>query len=182
MVAETLHRFTTRQPHSYQEIPMSIQTFFKSLISISSSRRPIRRRASRLRLRLEALEDRLAPSFSPAVDYIVGYNPAAVLTGDFTNDGQLDLALANPAGGTVSVLKGNADGTFRPAVTSNAGGGPVSLAAGDFNGDGKLDLATANNTSVTLLLGNGDGTFRAPATVDTGTWTDPVSVAAGDFN
>jgi hypothetical protein len=105
-----------------------------------------------------------------------------VLTGDFTGDGRPDLAFANSAGGTVSVLAGNGDGTFRPAVTSNAGGGPVSLAAGDFNADGKLDLATANYTSVTLLLGNGDGTFRAPAFVDTGTGFDLISVAAGDFN
>src|SRR5947209_19480060 len=45
-----------------QEIPMSIQSFFKSLTSPSTRRRPSRRRAQTSRLRLEALEDRTMPS------------------------------------------------------------------------------------------------------------------------
>src|SRR5713226_533138 len=45
-----------------KEIHMSIQTFFKSLSSTSTRRRPIRRRPSASRLWLEALEDRSLPS------------------------------------------------------------------------------------------------------------------------
>src|SRR5216683_5341204 len=45
-----------------KEIHMSIQTFFKSLSSTPTRRRPIRRRPSASRLWLEALEDRSLPS------------------------------------------------------------------------------------------------------------------------
>src|SRR5262249_13462151 len=62
-----------------QEIPMSIKTFFKSLISTSRRRRPIRLPASRPCL--EALEGRCLLSFLPAVNYPVGSYPNAVVTG-----------------------------------------------------------------------------------------------------
>jgi len=45
---------------------------------------------------------------------------------------------------TVSVLRGNGDGTFQPQVTYAVGTGPHSLRAGDLNGDGRLDLVSAN--------------------------------------
>ena len=40
--------------------------------------------------------------------------PRSIAAGDFTGDGELDLAVANRADGTVSVLLGNGDGTFGP--------------------------------------------------------------------
>src|SRR5262245_2459043 len=64
-----------------------------------ASRRPATHRPS-----LEVLEDRLTPSFSPATSFPVGTNPQAVVTGDFNNDGRLDLAVANHDDRTVSVL------------------------------------------------------------------------------
>src|SRR5262245_35613491 len=93
---------------------------------------------------LEALEDRCLLSFSPAVSYPAGTSPLAVVTADFNGDGKLDLAVLNYGSSSVSVLRGNADGTFRAAVNSATGASPRSLAVGDFNKDGKLDLVTAN--------------------------------------
>ncbi len=61
-------------------------------------------------------------TFRPAVEHPVGLNypgengPDAIVAGDFTGDGRLDLAIANYNTGTVSILLGNGDGTFRAPV------------------------------------------------------------------
>lgn len=151
-------------------------------------------------LQLERLDDRIVPSFSPAVNYATGIGPEEVVAADFNNDGVLDLAVAyagsgivipDPGTGAVSVRLGNADGTFGSAIDSAVGHSPTSLAVGDFNGDGKLDLVTGDcnyggtNTDVTVLLGNGNGSFQTPASIDLGNpWFDygVESVAVGDFN
>jgi hypothetical protein len=147
-------------------------------------------RATTHRPKLEVLEDRSLLSLSPATSFPVGPNSTAVVTADFNNDGNLDLATSNyddtTGGGTVSVLLGNGDGSFQPAQTSATGQYPFSLAAGDFNADGKVDLATANYdysevNDVSILLGQGDGTFAAPVALnaaDAYSW----SIATGDLN
>ena len=119
---------------------MSIHHTFRSLTSTPTRRRPIRRRPPASRLCLESLEDRCLLSFSPAVSYPVGANPQAVVTGDFNGDGRLDLAVANSASNTVSILRGNANGTFQAAQNFATGAGPKSVAVGDFN-------KTASSTS-----------------------------------
>jgi hypothetical protein len=153
-------------------------------------------------LQLERLDDRIVPSFSPAVNYAAGIYPQEVVAADFNNDGILDLAAAyagsdivipDPGSGAVGVRLGNGDGTFGSAINSAVGHSPTSLAVGDFNGDGKLDLVTGDynyggtTTDVTVLLGNGDGSFQTPASIDLsypgGFFGNGVeSVAVGDFN
>lgn len=141
-------------------------------------------RAATHRPSLEALDDRLTPSFSPAISFPVGTTPDAVAAADFNNDGRLDLATANFGDNTVCVLLGNANGTFQPAQTSAAGSYPHSLAVGDFNADGQLDLATANDDiyDISILPGNGDGTFAAGLPQSIGSDSYPVAVATGDLN
>src|SRR5260370_168695 len=161
---------------------MSIQTFFKSLTSTPARRRPSRRRPPASRLYLETLEDRCLLSFSPAVIYPVGLHPYAVVTADFNSDGRLDLAVANYASNTVSILLGNADGTFQLAVNFATGVGPLSLGVGDFNGDGKLDLVTANQGGdVSVLLGSNFG-FQAPRSLVLPGQLALTSVVVGDLN
>jgi FG-GAP-like repeat len=111
----------------------------------------------------------------------VGSFPDAIVAGDFTGDGHLDLAVANEGSNTVSVLLGNGDGTFQPQVTYAVGNGPAAIVAGDFTGDGHLDLAVTNEGSntVSVLLGNGDGTFQPQVTYAVG--SVPSSIVAGDF-
>ena len=100
-------------------------------------------------------------TFQPNVDYPAGWT-TALAVGDFSGDGNLDLAVANFGAGTATVLLGNGDGTFRPAVDYPAGACPGGVAVADINADGKLDIVIANQCepSVSVLLGNGDGTFR----------------------
>ena len=86
----------------------------------------------------------MTPSATAFQAVPVGKDPDAVVEGDFTGDGKLDLAVANATSNTVSILIGNGDGTFQSAVNYPAGNDPVAMVAGDFNGDGKLDLAVVN--------------------------------------
>src|SRR5262245_37762423 len=71
---------------------------------------------ARVRLLLEALEDRVVPTFSfgPAVAYGTGGpSPQTVVTSDFNHDGRLDLVTIEPSSDGISFLTGNGDGTFR---------------------------------------------------------------------
>jgi hypothetical protein len=163
---------------------MSFPASLNPRTSPPTRRRPIRRRPPTSRLVLESLEDRCLLSFSPAVTYPVGVEPWAVVTGDFNGDGRPDLAVANSASNSVSILRGNANGTFLAAQHFATGGRPVSLAVGDFNGDGKLDLVTADAdwSAVSVLLGNGNGTLQAATNFVVNSGVTPTSVAVGDFN
>ena len=121
-------------------------------------------------------------SSSPAT----GAEPQSVVVGDFNGDGIPDLAVANYASGTVTILLGNGNGTFTQAANSpvTVGEYPISITVGDFNGDGIPDLAVANNGNgtVTILLGNGNGTFTQEANSPVTVGYYPISIAVGDFN
>jgi hypothetical protein len=110
-----------------------------------------------------------------------GVDPYEVATGDFNNDGHLDLVTANYQNSTVSVFLNNGFGTLEVPQTYSVGTGPNSVAVGDFNDDGLPDIVTANylDDTVTILINNGDG-FNAPETVSVG--QGPISVVTGDFN
>lgn len=108
---------------------------------------------------------------------------AAVVTGDFRNNGDTDMAVANSSN-SVDVFLGNGNGTFQTAVNYPLGSGfPVAIIAGDFNGDGKLDLAVllGHTKKVAILQGNGDGTFTLLAQ-EPSTGTGPIALAAADVN
>jgi FG-GAP-like repeat len=127
-------------------------------------------------------------TFGSSTDYPVGTTPGAVATGDFNNDGKLDLAVANAASNNISILLGSGDGTFQTTMNYAVGQHPVSVAVVDLNLDNNLDLAVAfygNNPpgptgGVTLLLGNGDGTFQSATSLASSDY--PTGVATGDFN
>jgi hypothetical protein len=55
-----------------------------------------------------------AGGFGPKTDFGVGLSPASVAVGDFSNDGKLDLAVANVGSDNVSVLLGDGAGGFGP--------------------------------------------------------------------
>ncbi|MFN7997345.1 MAG: choice-of-anchor D domain-containing protein [Bryobacteraceae bacterium] len=115
-------------------------------------------------------------------DLPAGGGPQGVATADFNGDGNLDIAVANSAANTVSVLLGNGDGTFSANVDYLTGSGPVAVAAGDLNGDGKPDLVSVNHTAntISVLLNNGDGTFASAVPYPTG--VGPQAATMADFN
>ncbi len=108
--------------------------------------------------------------------------------GDFNGDGNLDIAIPQNTGNTVSVELGKGDGTFAAAVDYGVGASPNFVLAADFNGDGNLDLAVASGVdeSISILLGNGNGTFQSALIVSPGSGSanapTPRYLAVGDFN
>ncbi len=113
--------------------------------------------------------------------------PDAIVTGDFTSDGHVDLAVADQFSNDITVLLGNGDGTFQALPPISLGTGfpkTLSLVAGDFLNNGRTDLAVASinfftGNSIDVLLGNGDGTFQAPDVMPIS--VSPVAIVAGDF-
>ena len=101
---------------------------------------------------------------------------------DFNLDGSPDLASANSASNTVSILLGNGSGGFAPKSDFTTATEPNSVISDDFNGDGKPDMAVANSGSdtVSVLLGDGSGSFGARTDFTTG--SAPWSVITADFD
>lgn len=153
----------------------------------------------------QALSQALAAGLTlPRTDYSTGLNsgPVSLALAVFNNSGgHEDIAVANQANGTVSILPGNGDGTFTavpvscsapsslcipiPGVTVGTvtkAASPSAIAVGDFNDDGNLDIAVTDmaNSRVLILLGNGDGSFQAPVAYATG--SNPVALVAQDFD
>ncbi len=97
-----------------------------------------------------------------------GQLPNDLALGDFNQDGNLDVAIANHSVQRVTVLLGDGKGGFAFApgspfsVASNPH--PHGIAAADFNRDGKLDISVDSwgENKVLVLFGNGDGTFGKP--------------------
>jgi hypothetical protein len=106
-------------------------------------------------------------TFQNAVTDEVGDNPSALVAGNFTGDGHLDLAVTNSGDNTVSVLLGNGDGTFSDpgqfATTPHA----TPLIA-DVNGDGTDD--------VLVVDGHGNILYRQGIPGEPGSFEPPVTI------
>jgi len=121
--------------------------------------------------------------FSPSrIDYPVGNNPWSLTSGDFNNDGKIDIAVANKENDNLTILTGNGDGTFINTNSFDVGDQPLVIISSLLNGDDYPDLITSNFSggNVSVLLGNGDGTFQTAVNYNSGITTRYVITA--DFN
>jgi hypothetical protein len=83
----------------------------------------------------------------------VGGAPVGVASADFNRDGAPDLAVANQAGKSISVLLRTATGFVNdPSSPIITGQSATWIATADFNADGKTDLAAANYLSNTISV------------------------------
>jgi uncharacterized repeat protein (TIGR01451 family) len=154
-------------------------------------------RASSPHAPFELLEPRLclsaatAPSFQPVANIPVGGVPTAVVTDDFNDDGNDDVAVALGQSNAVGVALGNGDGTFGAFTDYGTGTDPTAIATGDFDNDGNDDIVTADAGSgdISVLLCNADsnddalGTFAAPINKHVeAPGNGPMSLAVGDFD
>jgi hypothetical protein len=122
-----------------------------------------------------------ALKFTSPVTYPAGA-PYVITSGDFNNDGKVDLAAGDVSHSDLVMLLGNGDGTLKPPVTFHLGAAPHYLTANDFNRDGKLDLGTVNPyaANISILLGRGDGSFEPAVNYPVGRF--PAFIRAADFN
>lgn len=83
-------------------------------------------------------------------------------TGDFNNDGLIDIVNANMLIGVgPSILLNDGGGKFHTIGQRPTGLAMGNVAVADLNGDGNQDLVLTNWVQVVVLLGNGDATFRS---------------------
>lgn len=139
---------------------------------------------------------------APGSPIAVGKNPRSIVLADFDGDGNLDFAVANFLDNSVSVFRGNGDGTFTqfrnspfvlpfPATEK----GPVALLAVNFrnkligaNSKQEQDLAVVNRTTntVSILLESFDQnqniTFSEAPNSPILVGANPVAIATGDLN
>ncbi|MDZ4714490.1 MAG: FG-GAP-like repeat-containing protein [Cytophagales bacterium] len=131
-------------------------------------------------------------SYAAKVDFTTGTSPLSVSIGDLDGDGKADLAVANLASFTVSVLRNTSSGvgdiSYAAKVDFTTGTGPESVSIGDLDGDGKADLAVANYNSNTVSVfrntASGPGSISYAAKIDftTGSGSGPYSVSIGDLD
>ncbi len=100
--------------------------------------------------------------FSAPDVYAAGNRPISVETADLNGDNNIDIAISNFRGDSVSVLLGNGDGTYQDAVEYPVGDAPYSVLSGDINHDDHPDLVTANASSddVSILINKGNGAYE----------------------
>ena len=125
-------------------------------------------------------------TFARRATFAAGLMPFGMVTGDFSGDGSLDLAViyefqASAVSHELSVFLNRGDGTFAPPASYPINGGAFDVATGDFSGDGRLDLALIDaQAQLSVLTNRGDGTFGVPAQFPAGVYADHVATA--DFN
>jgi hypothetical protein len=129
--------------------------------------------------------------FEPPVVYSMLFESAGIVSLDWDNDGDLDLAVSDTdrflGGVTLSVWQNDGNGVFALIDSFNVGDqGPAGLTAADFDGDGWVDLATANdgyiecNNTVSVLRNNGNRGFDLPVIYAVSSCTSEIT--SGDVN
>lgn len=129
--------------------------------------------------------------FLSPTSYAANSKPGDVTTGDFNNDGYVDIVVVNRTMSQISLLPGTAGGGFGSpaAIATEYSQGDIQAAYIDADNDLDLVLSIpwSNDFSVypylKVMLGNGNGTFSAvPYTSQQVVFQNPDDIVLGDFN
>ena len=107
----------------------------------------------------------LGNAFTSGASYATGSGPVALAGGDFDGDLDLDVAVANTGGNTVSVFRNAGGGSFSRNEYAIAGTQPVDIQSADFDRDGRGDLCLAlqGDKSIAVWKAQAGGTFSPGA-------------------
>jgi hypothetical protein len=136
-----------------------------------------------------ALPNNGAGSFGAPIHFQTGRQPIALTTGDFNEDGRLDVVSVNVLSRTISIFPGASTGFFgtRTDFAFNTGGA-LAVEKGDFNNDGHLDLAfpilngELTTSFVALMFGTGTGSLAPPVQFPISNGFQAGTIAVGDLN
>lgn len=107
-------------------------------------------------------------------------------TGDWDQDGCLDLVTVNVFQSFFSIFRGHCNGTFENLAIYSTGNQsyPTSIAVADFNHDHYDDivLTTSATNTITVLLNSRQGAFVKLTQYSTGANSSPNALAVDDFN
>jgi len=100
-----------------------------------------------------------------------GLGASGITSGDFNEDGFVDLAVTNPMG--ITIYPGNETGTFETYSTIPLDFQKIEIRCVDLNADDHDDLVV-QGSSLRILFGRGDGTFDPVVKYE----ADPIAVTA----
>ena len=120
-------------------------------------------------------------SFVQAYDVPVGPGPFDLASGDFDQDGWLDLAVTHGSGSSIAILRGAAGGFSRTDLSAPSS--PRGIAVADWNKDGRLDIIVTgwNANAIQIFIGNGRGGFSAQSPIPT-IAPRPQGIVVADFD
>lgn len=103
-------------------------------------------------------------TYAAPVTFNTGRKVNAIFSGDFDNDGELEIAITTGASGSGSVIilkNTGAAGTINLTTLQNVttGGEATGGCVADIDGDGKIDLIVANNGNVSIYKNTASGLF-----------------------
>lgn len=127
--------------------------------------------------------------FGNITTYSTGYdsNSQTIAIGDFNNDTQLDIVVANSGTDSVSVIFGDKNGTFVSLSTYflyYAYFEPQAVAVVDLNSDNRLDIVVTINfpCGLVVLYGYGNGSFAEEILYQINVGDILQAIAVGDLN
>ena len=97
-------------------------------------------------------------AFSFASSYSMGSVSSVLATGDYNNDGAIDLAMGVSG---ITVLTSNGANGFSASNSYSIAGGASYVVSADFNGDGIPDIAGSSGSTMGVILNNGSGSFSS---------------------
>jgi hypothetical protein len=126
--------------------------------------------------------------FSNTTTAEVGSLPEIIRSGDFNDDGKLDLVVANQSGESISILQ---NATVNKTIIFETQkiyevGYPCGISIADIDTDGRLDIVVLNkrasNISVFINKSNTGGVIQFDQRIDYKTKKWPSSLSISDFD